>query len=122
MKARNKVVVILLMLIILIASFFITNYCYADDLGLGSLNNYKGGAATPEKLSNRVGKILEIIRIIGTVTSVVMLIVIGLKFMLGSVEEKAEYKQSLKPYIIGALLLFTGTIIPQVIYEFSKEI
>ncbi len=122
MKARNKVVVILLMLIILIASFFITNYCYADDLGLGSLNNYKGGAATPEKLSNRVGKILGIIRIIGTVTSVVMLIVIGLKFMLGSVEEKAEYKQSLKPYIIGALLLFTGTIIPQVIYEFSKEI
>ena len=122
MKTRNKVVVILLMLIILIASFFITNYCYADDLGLGSLDNYKGGAATPEKLSNRVGKILGIIRIIGTVTSVVMLIVIGLKFMLGSVEEKAEYKQSLKPYIIGALLLFTGTIIPQVIYEFSKEI
>lgn len=122
MKTRNKVVVILLMLIILIASFFVTNYCYADDLGLGSLNNYKGGAATPEKLSNRVGKILGIIRIIGTVTSVVMLIVIGLKFMLGSVEEKAEYKQSLKPYIIGALLLFTGTIIPQVIYEFSKEI
>lgn len=122
MKARNKVVVILLMLIILIASFFVTNYCYADDLGLGSLNNYKGGAATPEKLSNRVGKILGIIRTIGTVTSVVMLIVIGLKFMLGSVEEKAEYKQSLKPYIIGALLLFTGTIIPQVIYEFSKEI
>ncbi len=122
MKARNKVVVILLMLIILIASFFVTNYCYADDLGLGSLNNYKGGAATPEKLSNRVGKILVIIRIIGTVTSVVMLIVIGLKFMLGSVEEKAEYKQSLKPYIIGALLLFTGTLIPQLMYEFSKEI
>ena len=120
MKARNKVVVILLMLIILIASFFVTNYCYADDLGLGSLNNYKGGAATPEKLSNRVGKILGIIRIIGTVTSVVMLIVIGIKFMLGSVEEKAEYKQSLKPYIIGALLLFTGTLIPQLIYEFSK--
>lgn len=122
MKARNKVVVILLMLIILIASFFVTNYCYADDLGLGSLNNYKGGAATPEKLSNRVGKILGIIRIIGTVTSVVMLIVIGIKFMLGSVEEKAEYKQSLKPYIIGALLLFTGTLIPQLIYEFSKGI
>ena len=122
MKARNKVVVILLMLIILIASFFVTNYCYADDLGLGSLNNYKGGAATPEKLSNRVGKILVIIRIIGTVTSVVMLIVIGLKFMLGSVEEKAENKQSLKPYIIGALLLFTGTLIPQLMYEFSKEI
>lgn len=122
MKARNKVVVILLMLIILIASFFVTNYCYADDLGLGSLNNYKGGAATPEKLSNRVGKILGIIRIIGTVTSVVMLIVIGLKFMLGSVEEKAEYKQTIIPYLIGAALVFSGTTIPQILYQISKNI
>ena len=122
MKNKNKVAIILLMLIILIASFFVTNYCYADDLGLGSLDNYKGKADTPENLSNRVGNILGVIQVIGTVTSVVMLIVIGLKFMLGSVEERAEYKQSLKPYIIGALLLFTGTIIPQIIYEFSKEI
>ena len=36
--------------------------------------------------------------------------------------QKAEYKESMKPYLIGALLLFTGTLIPQIIYEFSKGI
>ena len=42
--------------------------------------------------------------------------------MVGSVEEKAEYKESMKPYLIGAVLVFTGTLIPQIIYEFSKGI
>lgn len=122
MKLKNKALIVLLMLIVIVASFFITNYCYADDLGLGDLGNYKGNPKSPDKLNSRVGKILGIIRTVGTVISVVMLIVIGIKFMLGSVEEKAEYKQSLKPYLIGALLLFTGTLVPQIIYEFSKEI
>ena len=122
MKLKNKALIVLLMIIVIVASFFVTNYCYADDLGLGDLGNYKGNTKTPGTLSERVGKVLGIIRTIGTVTSVVMLIVIGIKFMLGSVEEKAEYKQSMKPYLIGALLLFTGTLVPQIIYEFSKEI
>lgn len=122
MELKNKALIILLMLIVMLASFFVTNYSYAADLGLGDLGNYKGNPKTPDTLSERVGKVLGIIRTIGTVVSVVMLIVIGIRFMLGSVEEKAEYKQSLKPYIIGALLLFTGTQIPQLIYEFSKEI
>ena len=40
--------------------------------------------------------------------------------MLGSVEEKAEYKKTLMPYIIGAFLLFTGTLVPNVIYKMIK--
>ena len=42
--------------------------------------------------------------------------------MLGSVEEKADYKQTLKPYIIGAFILFTGTTLPNLIYQFAQNI
>ena len=122
MKLKNKVLIALLMLIVIIASFFVTNYCYADDLGLGDLEKYKSNPQSPGKLNEKVSKILGIIRTIGTITSVVMLMVIGIKFMVGSVEEKAEYKESMKPYLIGAVLVFTGTLIPQIIYEFSKGI
>ena len=31
--------------------------------------------------------------------------IIGLKFMFGSIEEKAEYKKSLFPYVVGCVLL-----------------
>ena len=122
MKLKNKILIVLLALIVIIASFFVTNYCYADDLGLGDLENYRSNSQSPNELNERVGIILGIIRTIGTITSVVMLMVIGIKFMVGSVEEKAEYKESMKPYLIGAVLVFTGTLIPQIIFEFSKGI
>ena len=32
--------------------------------------------------------------------------VIGIKYIMGSVEDKAEYKKTLKPYVIGAVLVF----------------
>ena len=95
--------------------------CYAEDLGLGSLGDYKGTNPDSSNLQSKAGNILGAIQIIGTVLSVVMLIAIGIKYMLGSVEERAEYKKTLWPYIVGAFLLFTGTLIPQLIYDFMKN-
>lgn len=46
---------------------------------------------------------------IGTITSVLALIIIGIKYMVGSVEEKAEYKKTMKPYLIGAVMVFSIT-------------
>ena len=37
------------------------------------------------------------------------------------VEEKAEYKKNFVPYLLGAVLLFTGTLIPQLIYEIIRD-
>ena len=42
--------------------------------------------------------------------------------MLGSVEERSEYKKSMVPYLIGAVLLFSGTAIPQIIYTLSHNL
>jgi len=34
--------------------------------------------------------------------------ILGLKYMLGSTEERASYKKSMIPYIVGAVLLFAA--------------
>lgn len=93
----------------------------SSDLGLGDLNSYKGGKAESPTLQNKANNILGLIQVVGVVVSVVMLMAIGIKYMLGSVEEKAEYKSSLVPYIIGAFVLFTGSTLPNIIYEFTKN-
>ena len=52
------------------------------------------------------------ILVISIVVSVVVLMYTGLKFIVGSTQEKAEYKKSLVPLIIGiAIVLFSTTII-----------
>lgn len=106
---------------IIITTLIIPFNCYAMDLGLGDLGSYKGNNSGSSALQSRVGTILGIIQMVGTIISVIMLIVIGIKYMIGSVEERAEYKETLKPYLIGAFILFTGTIVPQAIYQFVQN-
>lgn len=63
------------------------------------------------------GKVIGIIQVIGNVLAVGMLIVLGIKYMLGSAEDKAEYKKSMIPYLVGAVLIFAGANLANVIYE-----
>ena len=46
-----------------------------------------------------------------------MLLIIGIKYILGSVEEKAEYKQTMWPYVLGAVLIFAGAAVTDIIYK-----
>lgn len=65
---------------------------------------------------------LGYVQLVGTILSVLILMIIGLKYMLGSMEEKAEYKKTLIPYIIGAFMLFSGSLVPQIIYQIAQNI
>lgn len=93
----------------------------SGDLGLGDLDSYKGSNADSPTLVGKANNLLGLIQVVGIVISVVMIMAIGIKYMLGSVEEKAEYKSTLVPYLIGAFILFTGTTLPNIIYQFTKN-
>ena len=61
--------------------------------------------------------IISILQTVGVVLSVVVLMIIGIKYMMGSAEEKAEYKKTMIPYLVGAVLIFAGTTIVNVVYQ-----
>ena len=55
----------------------------------------------------RIGNsIIGTITVVASIISVIALIVLGIKYMLGSVEERAEYKKVLLPYFVGAIMVF----------------
>lgn len=66
--------------------------------------------------------IIGAIQIIGTIIAVVTLMIIGFRYMFGSVEAKANYKETMIPYIIGAVMLFTIPNLLRVIYDLIKGI
>lgn len=66
-------------------------------------------------------KTLGIIQTVGIVGSVIILMVAGIKYMTGSVEEKADYKKALLPYVVGAILLFSATTIANMIYQVAIQ-
>ena len=69
---------------------------------------------------DKIGPILGAIQTIGAVISVLALMIIGIKTMLGSVEEKSQYKEALPGYLIGVFLVFSFTTIPNIIYRVMK--
>ena len=72
------------------------------------------------KLKEKAGTILGVINVVGVVVSVVTLMVVGIKYMMGSVEEKAEYKKTMGMYLIGAFLVFSITTLPNILYKISE--
>ena len=66
--------------------------------------------------------IVRVLSTIGVVISVIVLIVLGIKYMLGSAEEKAEYKKTLLPYVIGAALIFAASTIATMVYTFMQNV
>ncbi len=75
-----------------------------------------------QELKIEGGKIVGMIQIVGTMIAVGMLSILGIKYLLGSAEQKAQYKKSLLPYIVGAVLIFGFSNITQVIYNWTEDI
>lgn len=42
--------------------------------------------------------------------------------MIGSTQDKASYKQSMIPYLVGAIMLFTIPTLVDIVYDLVKQI
>ena len=78
-------------------------------------NNVNGTA-----IQNIGGNVVTIVQVVGIVIAIVILLVIGIKYMIGSAEEKAEYKKTMIPYIVGAAFCFLAPTIANIVYNFFK--
>lgn len=70
-------------------------------------DNYKPGQLNSSPVTTKVtSKIVKWIRDIGVIVGVLMLTLVGFKYMLASgADEKAQYKETLVPIVIGAVML-----------------
>lgn len=120
MKSKKICLLILILTLAIIAIFPVissaTGTINPDDYKPDNLQ-----AGDVQGLGVYGGKIAGLIRIVGTIVSVGALMIIGIRFMLGSAEEKAEYKDRMYPYIIGAVLLFAASNLVDIIYGLAKN-
>ena len=82
--------------------------------------NLNGNA--DQQITKVGGNIVNIIQVVGIVIAVIVLLVIGIKYMMGSASEKAEYKKTMIPYLVGAVLVFAGTSLVKVIYSLAVAV
>jgi len=85
------------------------NFYDPSDSGLSSSDK--------QIISRKTGIILGWLRNISVIVSVIAIMVVGLKYILGSVDEKAKYKETLIPIIIGVIIAVSGTTLVSFIYN-----
>lgn len=115
---KMKVLVTVLSALIMVA--MLGTVVFADSaVTPGSLTaTYEGTSG----ITDFGGKIMGIIQTVGVVISVVILMVLGIKYMMGSAEEKAEYKKTMIPYLVGAILVFGASAIGKGVINMGKSI
>ena len=115
---RIKKMLIIILLVILVSFLFASNTFAALDLNQMKPNPVHD----PDIIVNKASKVLGVVQTVGSFVSVVTLSVIGIKYMVGSVEEKAEYKKTMIPYIVGAILVFATSNLVEILYDFGQSI
>ncbi|MCI8470625.1 MAG: hypothetical protein HFJ35_03945 [Clostridia bacterium] len=123
MKKMSKILSIILiaMMMLTIATTVMAADGDSSTAITPSLITGEGSKVDVTGISGLGNSIVKVLTTVGIVASVIVLVVLGIKYMMGSAEEKAEYKKTLMPYIIGAGLVFAASGIANIVYTFMQN-
>ncbi len=107
LRFTYKLLVIIL-ISVLLGSIFIATTSFADELvsPLKSQDTYKPTISRSSGTINVAAIIVKWLRNIGVIVGVLAVTVIGFNYMLAAAaEDKAKYKETLVPVLIGAIMI-----------------
>lgn len=108
------ITIIILSIFIILLMPAINSYSVHIDVNpsIGSTDDFNGIGSV----------VLGAVQAVGSSISVIVLVIIGIKYMIGSTEERAEYKKSMIPYVIGAVMFFAASNIGMILYNMAMSI
>lgn len=130
MKIKGKITIILI-ISMLILSLFNLNIAKADDV---TVEDIKGGVSNfmqagqsqnnpfnQEGLQNVSDVVYNVLLAVGIIAAVIVGLIIGIKYMMGSVAQKAETKELLAPYIVGCVIIFGAFAIWKIVVNLLNQ-
>lgn len=118
MRKLDKVLSVL-MIVVMLACVSTTVFAKLDVSNISDDANIGNAETTMASLGSQI---LTIVTNVGIILAVVLIAILGIKYMMGSTEEKAEYKKSMIPYIVGAILVFGASTVAKVVVNFADSI
>lgn len=131
MKDIVKILGKIILLILIIQMLYIPNNVHAADhwgsviesgdefLELGKNSTTK---SDKEEVQTAVDFIYNALLVIGIAASVLIGVILGIKYMTQSVEEQAKIKETLIAYVIGCIVTFGAFGIWKIVIEILKQV
>lgn len=131
----KKITLVIVLSLSLIGIFNFINTSYAADTDKSGLSDVINGGndflnSNKEKLNEKQVEnikktsdlIYNILLVIGISVAVIVSGILGIKFMIGSVEEKAQIKDQLVPFVIGCIVVFGAFGIWKVVVSLARQL
>ena len=119
---KNKTVkLISAIAMVFVMTLFIANTVFAGTPFLNTTITPSSSNAT-SSVSKTAGQILGVVQVVGMAVAVIMLTVLGIKYVSASPNEKADYKKGMTIYVIGAVILFAASFLVGVIKNFALNL
>lgn len=117
-----KKTILLFGLIFIIILFFGTVNVYASDVEqiIQSMDGTSNMATDGNGIKATLNNVIGLIQVAGTGISVVVVTMLGIKYILASPSEKADVKKQIAPILIGCVLLFGAVNLVAIIADFSE--
>jgi len=114
LKVTTILVLALAIVFTLIVPVFADGYTVSFEA-----NDTSGAGSVVTKV---IGNILYIAQIIGVGIATIMLIVLAIKYIAASPNDKAEIKKHLVVYVVGAVILFSASGLLAIVRRFALGI
>lgn len=114
-KKTSIVLALLLVVIIVFNNSVYAGKTVSSLIGSATWNKVKQGDQGTNGITDALNTILGIVQIAGTGIALICITLTGIRYMLASVEDKAQTKKYLVGALIGSLLLFGGIGIMKII-------
>jgi len=113
-KTVTKIITILLIIATILGA---VNMVFADiDIPSGAAEGYTGSG-----LDTTTSRVIGIVQFICYAAAVILLIVLGVKWLVAAPDQKADIKKSAVIYVIGAVMVFAAGVILQVIRKVANQ-
>lgn len=119
----NKVVkVVSILLIAIMLTTVLSQTILAADTAIDNFSGKGTYESTDlQGFSQIAVRVLTAVRNIAIIAAVLIISILGVKYMIGSVEEKAGYKKAFMPLIVGAILVVAAAQIAKMLFSLGAQ-
>lgn len=119
---KKKICAIILFFILCLS---IIGTCYAGDESIVTLLDMEGVSSmdktkTDSGIISAINTVIGLLQYVGSGIALIVITILGIKYILASPSEKADVKKLIMPILIGCLLLFGGVNIAGLITKFTN--
>lgn len=123
MRRKSIKILLVLFLILLISVMTIEVFATTSESAIDAMKNMEVSdletSGGNEKVSKILNAILGLVQVAGTGISMIMVAVLGIKYMMAAPSDKADVKKQIAPLVIGSIILFASVNLVNIISNMS---